>query len=152
MSIKYYGNKRLSQYWKVIYSKWWWCILFVITKRVYRIPAFTVPNIKLPEVKEIFRNCTDGTLQIFAISSLQYRLFQSCQEHETPLKMDMSVYEYKCDLENHPNLYVPCFSYMEGNNESFCTQTEDVLSEENIDRFVSLIDNLLDYLDAKNII
>lgn len=110
---------------------------------------FTVPNIKLPEIKEIFRNCTDGTLQIFAISSLQYRLFQSCQEHETPLKMDMSVYEYKCDLENHPNLYVPCFSYMEGNNESFCTQTEDVLSEENIDRFVSLIDNLLDYLDAK---
>lgn len=110
---------------------------------------FTHPNIRLREVQQILEHGKDDCIEPMVLFSLQYRLFQACQEVKTPLKMNLSIIEYKCSLEKNPNFYVPCF-YLESKMKKQIVQIKELTSDSEISNFVFSIKELLQQLDVKN--
>lgn len=109
---------------------------------------FKHPYIRLHEIQDILREIGD-CIEPMVLFSLQYRLFQACQEIETALKMKLSIVEYKCGLERNPNFYVPCF-YLESKMKKQTAQIKELISNTKIQNFVFSIKGLLRQINAKN--
>lgn len=107
------------------------------------------PNIRLHEIQHILEYGKDDCFEPMVLFSLQYRLFQACQEIKTSLKMNLAIIEYKYGFEKNPNFYVPCF-YLERKMKKQIAQIKELISDTKIQDFVFSIKELLRQINSKN--